>query len=82
MRLIELHQCLQIETIAQHLTAIQGFMPLGRIVIEKADHLVRLLRGPQTPEDEGSSIACPKDKHPPLLLLGSMRPALPLAEEA
>ena len=82
MRLIELHQCLQIEAIAQHLVAIQGFMPLGRIVIEKADYLIRLLRCPQTTEDEGSGIACPKDEHPPLLLLSNLRPALPLADQA
>src|SRR4029453_17542666 len=82
MRLIELHQGLQVEAIPQHLAAIQGFIALGRIVIEKADHLVRLLGGPQTTEYEGSGIACPKDEHSPLLLLSRLRPALPGAEES
>src|SRR6266700_2284376 len=57
-------------------------MPLGRIVIEKTDDLVRLLGSPQTTEDEGSGIACPKDEHPPLLLLSRLRPRLPGMEES
>src|ERR1043165_6858911 len=57
-------------------------MALGRIVIEKTDDLVGLLGGPQTPEDEGSGTACPKDEHPPLLLLSRLRPALPGAEKS
>ena len=82
MHLIELYQGLQVEAIAQHLTAVEGFMPLGRIVIEKANDLVRLLGCPQTPEDEGSGIAGPKDEHPPLLLLSRLRPNLPDMEES
>src|SRR5207244_409953 len=82
LRLIELHQGLQVEAIAQHLTAVEGFMPLGWIVIEKANDLVRLLGRPQTPEDEGAGIAGPKDEHPPLLLLSRLRPALPGTEES
>src|SRR5215471_12949503 len=82
MGLIELNQRLQVKAIAQHLAAIEGFMPLGRIVIEKADHLIRFLGRPQTTEDQGSSIARPKDEHPSLLLLSHLRPALPCAEES
>src|SRR5262245_12132174 len=82
MRLIEFHQCLQVKAIAQHLVAIQGFMPFGRIVIEKTDHLIRFLGRPQTTENESSGIACPKDEHPSLLLLSRLRPALPLTEES
>src|SRR5712691_3702589 len=82
MRLIEPHQCLQTEAIPQHLAAIQGFMSFGRIVIKKTDDLVRLLGRPQTTEYEGSGIPCPKDEHPPLLLLRRLRPALPGAEES
>src|SRR5712691_12625087 len=82
MRLIEPHQCLQTEAIPQHLAAIQGFMSFGRIVIKKTDDLVRLLGRPQTTEYEGSGIACPKDEHPPLLLLSRLRPNLPGMEES
>src|SRR6266496_5467886 len=82
MRLIELHQGLQVEAITQHLAAVQSFMALDRIVIEKADHLVRLLGRSQTPEDEGSSITGPKDEHPPRLLLSRLRPNLPGMEES
>src|SRR5262249_42143132 len=81
LRLIELHQCLQVEAVAQHLAAIQGFIPLGRIVIEKPDALLRVLGTPQTPESEASSIAGPKDEHPSLLPLYSLRPTLPLADQ-
>ena len=81
MRLIELHQRLQVVAIAQYLAAIQGFIPLGRIVIEKTDHLIRHLGGPQKTEGESSGIARPKDEHPPLRLCSLLRPALPLAEQ-
>src|SRR2546427_633410 len=82
MCLIELHQGLQVEAITQHLAAVQSFMALDRIVIEKADHLVRLLGRSQTPEDEGSSIPGPKDEHPPRLFLSRLRPHLPGMEES
>ena len=81
MRLIELYQGLQVIAIAQYPAAIQGFMSLGWIVIEKADDLVRLLGCPQTTEDEGSGIPCPKDEYPSLLLLRSLQSTLPLVDQ-